>query len=477
MKIVTVDLGATNAKIHEARFNGDVLKLKEILRFGTRGQYLPNVNRDMLVWNLPKFYSIIRDVLQSLREVKGVSFSSWGVDFSLFDEQGRLLMLPYHYRDERTKGVMEKFLASFDRYKLYHITGIQFMPINTLYQLYSMVISNDPLLNITRKMLMIADTFVYWFSGEMVSEYTLSSTSQIIDLRSKKWSKEVIKAIGIDEKIFPRLVDPGTVIGKCKCGDIDVIASALHDTASAVLSVPFNNNGIFVSSGTWSIIGTELEKPIVSDEAFKEGFTNEGGFGGVVRFSKNTTGMWILEECNRVLKKSYEQIIEMAESTQTSKWIDPDHPDFLSPGDMITRISLWLKNSGQGDFESLAELIRIIFESMAFNYAFVVENLERITRKHFETIHVVGGGARNNFLNQLIANVTAKEVAAGPYEATSIGNALGQLIALGEIADVSEAREIVRRSFRIQKFYPRDTITWRDKYNLWRNNVKKTLKS
>ncbi len=473
MKVVTVDFGATNAKIHKVSFDGEKLKLTEIARFETRGQYIPTKNRDILLWNLPKFYDIVHEILRSLKDVQGVSFSSWGVDFALFDDWGRLVMLPYHYRDERTAGVMEKFLTSFDKRRLYQITGIQFMPINTLYQLYSMVISDDPLLKISSKLLLIADAFVYWFSGEMVSEYTLASTSQMLELNTKNWSREIVNAIGIDEKLLPDVVKPGTVIGKCKCGDMKVIVSALHDTAAAVLSVPFDDKGIFISSGTWSIIGVERAEPIVTDKAFEGGFTNEGGFGNVIRFSKNTTGMWILEECNKHLKKDYAKIIEMARAAQTSKWIDPDHPIFQKPGNMVSKISKWLEESGQGNFQSEAELFRIIFESLAFNYAFVIENLERVTGEEFRTIHIVGGGARNDFLNQLTANVTGKVVTAGPFEATSIGNALGQLIALGEISDVQEAREVVKNSFHILEYTPKDSETWREKYIIWEEKVKK----
>jgi rhamnulokinase len=367
---------------------------------------------------------------------------TWGVDFALLDENGRLVSLPYHYRDVRTKGVMKKAFEVVPKDEIFQRTGIQFMEINTLYQLYSMVLSNDPFLKTAKHLLMIPDVFNFWLSGEMVSEYTIASTSQCYSVPDGEWAYDLLEKLSIPTEIFPKVVPPGTILGKCRVKKgINVIATACHDTASAVVAVPLEGEGIYISSGTWFLVGTELERPLLSKEALERNFTNEGGYGKI-RFLKNATGMWLLEECNRIWKKDYSEIIESVRN--------------------------YLERTGQKILERIGEISRLIFESLAFNCRWIVEQIKELTGKRYGKIHVVGGAVRNDLLMSFIASATGKTVVAGPVDATPIGNALVQLITLGAIANINEARKIVKESFELKTFEPENMEEWNEGYEEWK---------
>ena len=461
---MAVDLGATSVKVHLARFSEGVLEMSEVGRFRTHGTILPSKERDELRWNLPSFLERIRELVSSV-EVDSISFDSWGVDFALFDSKGRLLSLPYHYRDSRTEGVMERALEVVDPWRLYSSTGIQFMPINTIYQLYSMVLDGDPLLKVADEFLMIADVFNYWFSGEMIAEYTLASTTQLLNVKTGSWNLDIASSLGIPSHLFPKVVKPATVIGD---GSPKVVAGASHDTASAVVAVPFESKGVYVSLGTWALVGVELDEPIVNEESFEKNFTNEGGVEGRIRFLKNTTGMWILEECNRDWKRDYSELVRLAGESEIESFIDPDDPSFSKPGGMCERVMNYLERTNQRSPEGLGDMARVIYESIAHNLASVIEDIEGITREEYEVVHVVGGGSRNEFMNTLIANITGKEVRAGPHEATAVGNALVQLMALGELNSLEEVREVVRRSFEIKRYKPSNESFWSERHEMWK---------
>ncbi|MCD6552177.1 rhamnulokinase family protein [Thermotoga sp.] len=467
MKVLAIDLGATNGKIYEVALK-EKLTVKELKRFRTEGIFLPGRDREHFLWNLPKFYEEIRSVLES-SDAQAVGIDTWGVDFALFDGKGRLISLPYHYRDIRTKGVMEKVLKVVPKEEVYRETGIQFMEINTLYQLYSMVLEGDPFLKIASGFLMIPDVFNLWLSGEMVSEQTIASTSQCYSVPKEKWAFNVLEKLSIPTEIFPEVVPPGTVLGKCRMKrNVKVIATTCHDTASAVVAVPFEEDGIYISSGTWFLIGTELNKPLLTEEAMKRNFTNERGYGKI-RFLKNTTGMWLLEECNRVWRRDYSDIVKIAEnSPKFQVFLDPDREEFLHPGNMLKRIRDYLEKTGQRVLDNIGEISRLIFESLAFNSRWIVEQIESLTGKRYEKIHIVGGAVRNDLLMDFIASATGKTVIAGPIDATPVGNALAQFIAMGEIKDLDEAREIVRRSFELKVFEPKNSEEWDEKYEEWR---------
>lgn len=476
MKVISIDLGGTSGRVVLVEKKGSKLSLREIARFRTRGMFLPTKERNLLVWNTPKFYEELLNILNGLEEdVESLGIDSWGVDFVLLDSKGRLMFLPYHYRDERIMGVMEIVIEKLGRRKIYEETAIQFMPINTLYQLYSMIMSNDPLLDIARTFLMIADLFNYWLSGETVCEYTLATTSQCYSVPKNEWAFDILRDLSIPIDIFPEVVKPGTVLGKAKniAKNIKVIATACHDTASAVVAVPFEGEGIYISSGTWSLIGIESDEPIVNEKSLLNDFTNEGGVGKI-RFLKNTTGMWILEECNREWNLNYSEIMKKASSAKPFiAFIDPDDERYLLPGEMTKKISEYLKETNQNIPENIGEFARLIFENLAFNYKWVIEKLEEIVERSFDTIYIVGGASRNDLVNQFTANVTGKRVVAGPYEATSLGNAMIQLITIGEISDMKEARKLIKESFPCREFLPEETGIWEDKYYQWRKKVGK----
>ncbi|HBU00579.1 MAG: Carbohydrate kinase, FGGY, partial [Thermotoga petrophila] len=402
-------------------------------------------------------------------DAQSVGVDTWGVDFALLDENGRLVSLPYHYRDVRTKGVMKKAFEVVPKDEIFQRTGIQFMEINTLYQLYSMVLSNDPFLKTTKHLLMIPDVFNFWLSGEMVSEYTIASTSQCYSVPDREWAYDLLEKLSIPTEIFPKVVPPGTVLGKCRVKKgMNVIATACHDTASAVVAVPLEGEGIYISSGTWFLVGTELEEPLLTEEAMERNFTNEGGYGKI-RFLKNATGMWLLEECNRIWKKDYSEIIESVRNVPGFQaFLDPDREEFLHPGNMPERIRNYLERTGQKILERIGEISRLIFESLAFNCRWIVEQIKELTGRRYEKIHIVGGAVKNDLLMGFIADATGKIVVAGPVDATPIGNALVQFIAMGEIKDLDEAREVVRKSFELKIFEPKNPELWSEKYEEWR---------
>lgn len=467
VKVLSIDLGATNGKIYEVELK-DRLTVEEIKRFRTEGTFLPGKDREHFVWNLPGFYEEIKGVLET-SDALSVGVDTWGVDFALLDENGRLVSLPYHYRDVRTKEVMKKAFEIVPKDEIFQRTGIQFMEINTLYQLYSMVISNDPFLKTAEHLLMIPDVFNFWFSGEMVSEYTIASTSQCYSVPDREWAFDLLEKLSIPTEIFPKVVPPGTVLGKCRVKKgMKVIATTCHDTASAVVAVPFEGEGIYISSGTWFLVGTELERPLLSKKALERNFTNEGGYGKI-RFLKNATGMWLLEECNRIWKKDYSEIIESARNAPGFQaFLDPDREEFLHPGNMLERIRNYLERTGQKILERIGEISRLIFESLAFNCRWIVEQIKELTGKRYGKIHVVGGAVRNDLLMSFIASATGKTVVAGPVDATPIGNALVQLITLGAIANINEARKIVKESFELKTFEPENMEEWNEGYEEWK---------
>ena len=406
------------------------------------------------------------------RKAASLAVDSWGVDFALLDSQGRLISLPVHYRDQRTKGVMEQTFAKLGEKRIYERTGIKSMPFNTLYQLYSMVLQNDEQLKLAQTFLMIPDLFNFWFTGEKVCEYTIASTSQCYSVPQKEWAYDLLETLSIPTTIFPEVVSPSTVLGGLKFGErkTRVIATACHDTASAVAAVPFEGPGIYISSGTWSLIGTEVEEPILSEQAMKYGFTNEGGVN-CIRFLKNATGMWLIEECNRAWGLDYGEIVALAAKAPSFPgFINPDDHELLFPGKMSEKILDYLAKTGQTIPNDVGVLARLIFESLVLNYKYVVERLEQALSKSFEVIHIVGGAARNDLVNQFLANATKKEVVAGPYEAAAIGNALVQFIALGEISGLEEGRRLVRNSFELKRFSPKkdEVEVWEEAYAKWK---------
>jgi rhamnulokinase len=377
--------------------------------------------------------------------------------------------------------MVEAAFQRVPRAEIFAHTGIQFMQLNTLYQLYAMVLQNSPQLVAAETFLTIPDLLNYWLTGRKVCEFSNATTTQCFDTRRGEWSKALLQRLGIPTHIFPEVVQPGTILGELRgdvCAEtgiwpIPVIAPACHDTGSAVAAVPARGgNFAWISSGTWSIMGVEAKEAVVNEMSLEASLTNEGGVNGTYRLSKNIAGLWPVQECRRTWARqgqqlSYSELTEMAAAAQPLKAvIDPDHNDFLKPGDMPARIRAYCQRTGQALPETQGEIVRTALEGVALKYRWVLERLEHLQNRRLDTIHIVGGGTQNRLLSQLAADCTGRTVITGPIEATATGNLLMQLVALGKLASIDEAREVVRRSFDVEHFEPNPATyqAWGDAY-------------
>ena len=457
---LAIDLGAESGRAVLGRFDGEKMDLEEVRRFPNVPVRLP----DGLHWDVLRIFAEIKggiaDAVADAARIESLGVDSWGVDFALLDRDGALISNPYHYRDPRTEGMEERAVGRMPKDEIYGITGIQFMPINTLNQLLAM--EGSPLLGAAQTLLMIPDLIGYWLTGERACESTNASTTQLYDARSGEWSRDLLEKMGLPERIFAEIIPPGAHLGPLlpevaeetgAKGGFPVTAVASHDTASAVVAVPAGGEDFaYISSGTWSLVGVELPEPSIAPEGMRANFTNEGGFGGTTRFLKNVMGLWILQECRRTWVRegreySYEELTRLAQAEPASRTlIDPDHPAFLPPGDMPSRIRAFCRETGQSPPEEPGALARCVLESLALKYRWVLERAEEITGRRTEVIHVVGGGAQSTLLCQLTADATRRPVRAGPVEATALGNLMVQAYARGYLGSLEEIRDSVRRS-------------------------------
>ncbi len=481
---LAIDLGAESGRAILAALDGAPsgappdahLSLTEIHRFGNEPVRLP----DGLHWDILRLWSEIKTALHVAAhkhdvQLAGVGFDTWGVDYGLLDRTGVLIGNPYHYRDSRTDGMVEAAFKRLPRERIFDLTGIQFMQLNTLYQLFSLVARPSPSLQIAETFLTMPDLLNYWLSGRKVCEFTMATTTQCYDPRRCEWSQPLLQALSIPTHIFPEVVQPGTVLGEVLpdiaeetgCGRVPVIAPACHDTGSAVAAVPAEaHHFAWISSGTWSIMGTEASHPIVNVQSLQYNFTNEGGVNGTWRFSKNIMGLWPVQECRRTWARageelSYDEITRRAAEAEPFRSIlDVDAADFFQPGDMPARIQQYCERTRQPVPESKGAIIRCVLESLALKYRWVLERLEEMVGYHLEPIHIIGGGAQNRLLNQLTADATRRSVVAGPIEATAIGNVLMQAVALGHLQSLDEARSVVRNSFKPERYEPHTSAEW-----------------
>ena len=468
MRYAAIDLGAESGRIVVGGFDGGRLTLDEAHRF-------PNVPVTLggtLHWDVLRLWG---DVSAGLRKAGGdgdiasCAVDTWGVDFGLVDDRGRLLANPVHYRDARTSGMVERAFSLVPQREIYATTGIQVMEINTLYQLLAMAQTGDPLLHQAHRLLMTGDLFAHFLSGATVSEYTLASTSQAVDARSRDWARPLLDRLGIPTGILPEIVAPGTTVGGLApelasargLGRTQVVLPGSHDTASAVVGTPlFSPATAFLSSGTWSLIGLEVPEPVLTPDSMAANLTNEGGVGGTIRLLRNVVGLWLVQESRRALwpdrePPSYERIAGFAEAAPAfTAFIDPDDERFLRPGDLPGRVREFCLETGQPVPGDPGTLVRVLLESLALRYADAIDELSRVSGRRIESVHVVGGGSNNRLLCRFTADATGLPVKAGPVEATAIGNIAVQAIAAGELASVAEARELVARSFSITSYEP-----------------------
>lgn len=476
---VACDLGAESGRILLGTLAGDRLSLEEIHRFPNG----PIRLGDSLRWDTPRIFNELKMGLRRVADrgvpVASVSCDSWGVDYVLlggssgFETIG--LDIPFHYRDARTDGALERAFAIVPAEQIFAETGVQFMPINTLYQLLADLESRREMLSGADAFLNIGDYFNFLLSGERKAEESLASTTQLFNPRTRAWSVKLIEKFGLPARIFPPIVLSGTKLGRLLPGlvaetglkGVQVAAGCSHDTAAAVAAVPAQGRDwAYLSSGTWSLLGIESAQPILSVEAQRYNFTNEVGYGGSIRFLKNLVGLWILQECRRDWacegqKYPYDILIELAaEALPFVSLIDPQDARFSQPDEMPQKIAAYCHETRQRAPASPGEFVRCILESLALSYRRTLDELQELTGKKLATLHVVGGGSRNELMNQFTAEATGRAVLAGPAECTGIGNVLVQAIALGHVPTPDAARRIVRESFPVQRFEPKETSKW-----------------
>ncbi|HON92328.1 MAG TPA: rhamnulokinase family protein [Sedimentisphaerales bacterium] len=477
---IAVDLGAESGRVMLGRVTDGKLSLEPIHRFANG----PIQEQDSLRWDFDRLMTEIKTGIRLAAgkadsPVRGIGIDTWGVDFGLLDADGRLLEKPYHYRDSRTNGMMEKAFSRIPKRQIYENTGIQFMQLNSLYQLLAMRLANPNLLAKADKLLFMADLFSYFLCGRTFGEYTLASTSQMMDMKTGRWSKTIFKELSLPLEIMPHVTRPGTIVGELTPevaqeinGDrISLIAVGSHDTASAVLGVPGQGDRwAYLSSGTWSLMGVEIPQAIVNDKTFAYEFTNEGGVEDTIRLLKNIMGLWLVQECKRQWQRegqdlSYGELTAMAGRAKPFfGYIDCDNSDFLAPGDMPTRINKCLSQTGQKPTQDKGQMVRLILESLALKYRTVLNAIEDVTGISIETLHIVGGGIQNELLCQFTADATGRRVVTGPIEATASGNILMQAKATGQLKSIEEARQVVRNSFEMKEYLPRNVGLWEQQY-------------
>ena len=452
--VLAIDLGAESGRVMAVHFDGSRLQLEEVYRFSNHALLV----NGSLQWDI---LGLWREVQVGIGRSRGrpasLAVDTWGVDFGLLDRNGNLIGNPVCYRDQRTEGMMDAVFERVAKADVFAQTGIQFMAINTLYQMMSLV--GSPHLQIAERFLTVPDLLNFWLTGTQVCEFSNATTTQMLNPYSGYWATEMLDTLGIPTHIFPEVVQPGTHLGTFNA--IPVLAPACHDTGSAVAGVPTETeNFAYISSGTWSLVGLEVLGPVVNQAALTINASNEGGVYGTFRLLKNVMGLWLLQQCRATWQKagraySYAELVVLAESAKAlQSFVDPNDDRFLPPGDHPAHIRDFCQQSGQPLPQTDAAIARCVFESLALAYRDVLLDLQALTGRTIEVIHVVGGGARNRLLNQLTADATGIPVLAGPTEATVIGNALVQLISLGELAHLKEGRQLVANSYRLERFEP-----------------------
>lgn len=477
-KVLAFDYGASSGRAILGSFDGSKLNLTEMHRFPNE----PVMVNNSFHWDILRLYhELKRGILECIKnghqDIVSMGIDTWGVDFGLLDNRGNLLGNPYHYRDSRTAGMMEAAFGKVSKDEIYQTTGISFNVFNTLYQLLAMKEQNSPQLEKAETLLFTPDLLNYFLTGEKVSEYTIASTSQMLQATERDWAKEMLVKLNLPTGILAKIVQPGTRLGGLRkelvtefnCCEMQVVSVAEHDTGSAVAAIPAENEKYaYISSGTWSLLGVESPTPLITPATAELNYTNEGGINGTYRLLKNIIGLWIYQECKRSWDKNgvstgFAELEAMAENaTPFASLIDPDHSLFYGPGNMPEKIRDFCRSTGQKVPETKGEIVRSITESLALKYRIALEGLEEILGYQLPVIHVVGGGSQNKMLNQFTADATGKPVIAGPVEATAIGNIIAQLIAIGEIANLREARSIVKASFPVREYLPNHTCAWDD---------------
>ncbi len=479
MNFVAVDLGASSGRLMVGQWDGRRFALDELHRFSNGGVGV----HGSLYWDALRIWSEIQDGLMQYRarfgdSPAGIAIDAWGVDFALLDRRGRLLGNPSHYRDPRTNGVAKRAFEQVSEAVLFAANGVQTMSINTLFQLYSMVLSDDPKLQCAETLLMVPDLFNYFLCGEKAVEYTEASTTQMVRHSAHDWDREMLRTLRIPERILPPVVAPATVLSSVgrdvldRCGfaqTFPVIAVASHDTASAVASIPnLDDSSAFISSGTWSLMGVELDAPIASERARALRFTNEGGCGGSTLLMRNITGLWILQECLRQWEREGhpckwdELIVAAAAARPFRSLLHPNAEAFQAPDDMPQAIRAYCSASRQPVPQTIGEFARCCFESLGLAYWSTLDALQSLTGREIRTVRVVGGGCLNAFLCQITADACGCTVVSGPVEASALGNVMLQAVAVGALPDIAAGRASIGESIECARYTPQHSDGWAD---------------
>jgi rhamnulokinase len=466
------DFGAQSGRAVLAHLQSGILTTEEVHRFANE----PVEYGGSLHWDMPRLWFEVRNALSRLGEVRlaGIGVDAWGVDYALLGERGELLQNPYQYRDRRTEGVMEEVLTRVDKQEIYGATGIQFMPINTLYQLFAARRQTPKLLEAAKYLLTIPDLFNYWLTGNAVCEFTNATTTQMVDPLKRAWAAGLMQRLELPAHLPAPIVEPGSIVGTLlpdiaghsSLAGTTVIAPACHDTGSAVAAISARDGTAFLSSGTWSLLGTEFDSPVITPDALRLNFTNEGGVNGTTRLLKNVMGLWMMQGCRQSWtaqghRYDYRELIELATREPSFRHlIDPDDDTFLRPPDMLTAIDNFCTRTHQPVPQDPGAYVRAVLESLALKYRIVLRNLEHVSGRRIEQIRIIGGGSKNRLLNQLTANATGRKVLAGPAEATALGNVAIQILATGGASSLQEVRAIVDRSFPTEIFESLETDKW-----------------
>lgn len=477
-RVLAFDFGASSGRAMLGTYDGGKLSLKEIHRFSND----PVSVGGTLYWDVLRLlFEIKQGITKALADggFDSIGIDTWGVDFGLLDGSGRLLENPVHYRDVRTAEVFDELLQKVSAEELYSVTGIQLMRINTIFQLYYLSTRRQELMSRAKKMLFIPDLFAYFLTGAQKAEYTIASTSQMLDAKTGDWASQLLGKLGIFQELLPELIQPGETYGNLSpeicdelgCKSVPVIAVCTHDTASAVAAVPTQDKDFcYLSSGTWSLLGTELDAPVLSDAAQRSNITNEGGFGKTIRLLKNIMGLWLVQESRRQWARegnqlSFAEIENLATvSTPFQSFIDPDDPSFELPGNLPERVAEYCIRTGQRVPGDVGQTAQAIYQSLALKYRYTVERLEELTGRKYACIQLVGGGGKDSYLCQMAANACKIKVLAGPSEATAFGNAGVQLLALGQFNSLKEVRASIERSISLKEYTPKDGELWDEAY-------------
>lgn len=480
-KYITLDIGGSGGRCVVGRYNGKKLLLEKVGEFENDHVRI----LDHVYWDVLKLFSGIKESLKKAntlyeKDLVSVGVDTMGVSFALLDDNGELIGNPFYSRVPQKKEILNETFNRVPREEIYRTTGLQLTKLNSLYHLVEMVRSNSPALKNAKTFLMLPDLMNYWLTGRTISEYTIASTSHLLNARTKDWALDMIEKMGIPSHIFPEIMKAGNVIEKLHpvvaedtgLHRIAVAATASHDTAAAIACVPAEtDNYAYISSGTWGMLGCEVSEPILTDKALEYNFANEGAAPGNIRFIHNSVNLWILKECKRIWdlegrRSSWDELMEMAQQAKPFlAFIDPQWPEFLLPENMPETMQKMCVQTGQNPPQTKGETVRVVMESLAFKYRYTFDNLTDILGRKPEVLHIVGGGGRNRLLSQFTANAINVPVITGPYDATSVGNIIMQMIAVGDISSYEEGKELIRMSFPSEAYTPVFSDTWEEQYH------------